>query len=84
MKKRWLAIGLTAAMITSMAACGGSSSTASKAESKPAVSPQRQSPNRLLSPKLLQSPRQSPNRLQQATKARSLTLKYGMMSSSTA
>ena len=38
MKKRWLAIGLTAAMITSMAACGGSSSTASKAESKPAES----------------------------------------------
>ena len=38
MKKRWLAIGLTAAMITSMAACGGSSSTASTAESKPAES----------------------------------------------
>ena len=38
MKKRWLAIGLTAAMITSMAACGGSSYTASKAESKPAES----------------------------------------------
>ena len=71
MKKRWLAIGLTAAMITSMAACGGSSSTASKAESKPAESTATES-------------KQSPNRLQQATKAQSLTLKYGMMSSSTA
>ena len=37
MKKRWLAIGLTAAMITSMAACGGSS-TSAPAESKPAES----------------------------------------------
>ena len=37
MKKRWLALGLTAAMITSMAACGGSTSTATT-ESKPAES----------------------------------------------
>ena len=37
MKKRWLALGLTAAMITSMAACGGSS-TSAPAESKPAES----------------------------------------------